>query len=72
MFSNIFRLVFGGTIDMMETRTIYEQLRLKLCKNLRTTSLDQNLLVLIKKKHVVIVLPTKIPFFEAFQELQTV
>ena len=57
---------------MMETRTIYEQLRLKLCKNLRTTSLDQNLLVLIKKKHVVIVLPTKIPFFEAFQELQTV
>ena len=36
-------------IDMMETRTvlrtIQEQLRLKLCQNLRTTSLGQNLLI---------------------------
>ena len=31
------------------TRTILKQLRPKLCKNLRTTSLGQNLLVLIKK-----------------------
>ena len=37
-------------IDRMEIRTIYEQLRLKLCKNIRTTRLGQNLLVLIKKK----------------------
>ena len=31
-------------------RTTQEQLKLKLCKNLRTTSLGQNLLVLILKK----------------------
>ena len=34
------------------TRTILKQLTLKLCKNLRTTKLGQNLLVLIKKKGV--------------------
>ena len=39
-------------IDMMETRTIEEQLKLKLCKNLRTTRLGQNLLVLYIKKSV--------------------
>ena len=37
---------------MMKTNTLYQQLRPKLCKNLRTTSLGQNLLVLIKKKRV--------------------
>ena len=42
-------------IDMMETRTSYEQLRLKLCKDLRTTRLRQNLLVLIKTKRVVFI-----------------
>ena len=36
----------------METRTTEEQLKLKLYKNLKTTSLGQNLLVLIKKKRV--------------------
>ena len=36
--------------NMVETRTIGKQLRLKLCKNLRTTSLGQNLVVLIKKR----------------------
>ena len=39
-------------INMTETRKIWEQWRLKLCKNLRTTRLGQNLLVLIKKKSV--------------------
>ena len=42
-------LVFAVIIDMIETRTIFKKMRLKLCKNLRTTSLGQNLLVLIKK-----------------------
>ena len=37
-------------IDMMETRTISEQLRLKLCKNLRITRLSQILLVLFLDK----------------------
>ena len=36
MFSNMSILVFAVIIDMMETRTIKEQLKLKLCKNLRT------------------------------------
>ena len=36
--------------DMMKTRPIKEQLRLKLRKNLRTTRLDQHLMVLILKK----------------------
>ena len=34
-------------------RTIWEQLRLKLCQNLRTTSLRQNLLVFYLKKRVI-------------------
>ena len=34
------------------TRTTLKQLRPKLCKNLRTTNLAQNLLVLIKEKRV--------------------
>ena len=34
------------------TRTILKQLRPKLCKNLRTTNLAQNLLVIIKEKRV--------------------
>ena len=39
--------MFAVITDMMKTRTIFkEQLRLKLCKNLRTTRLGQNLLVL--------------------------
>ena len=38
------------TIDMVETRTIYEQLKLKLCKNLRTARLGKKLLVPIKKR----------------------
>ena len=44
-----FMTVSKCIIKKMETRTIYEQSRLKLCQNLRTTSLGQNLLVLIKK-----------------------
>ena len=43
-------LMFAAIIDMMETRTISEQLRLKLCKNLKTMSLGQNLLVFVGKK----------------------
>ena len=39
-------------IDKMEKRTIQEQLRLKLCKNLRTTKLSKNLSGSYKKKHV--------------------
>ena len=46
----MFMLEFVVMIDMIETRQILkEQLRLKLYKNLRTTSLGKNLLVLIKK-----------------------
>ena len=37
-------------INIMEPRTIKEQFRLKLCKNLGTTRLGQNVLVLIKKR----------------------
>ena len=38
-------LVFAVIIDIMETRTIQKRLRIKLCKNVRITSLGQNFLV---------------------------
>ena len=48
-YTKTFMRVPPCTIDMVETRTIYEQLRLKLCKNVRTMRLGQNLLVPINK-----------------------
>ena len=41
--------MFATITDMMETRTIQEQLRLKLCENLRKTRFGQNLLRGIQK-----------------------